>query len=56
MLAKVMIHKMGKAKGGLLQAYGTGPELLTGAFKALHRLDLNYWSSSFTGSCCSFCV
>lgn len=48
LLAKVMIHKMGKAKGGLLTAYGTGLKLLTGAFKALHRPDLKYWSSSFT--------
>lgn len=29
-LAKVMIRKMGKAKGGLPTAYGTGPKLLTG--------------------------
>lgn len=29
-LAKVMIHKMGRAKGGLPTAYGNGPKLLTG--------------------------
>lgn len=47
-VAKVMIHKMGKAKGGVPTACGTGPKHLTGAFKALHRLDLNCWSGSFT--------
>lgn len=47
-VAKVTIHKMGKAKGGLPTACGTGPKHLTGAFKALHRLDLNCWSGSFT--------
>lgn len=30
-LAKLMIHKVGKAKGGLRTAYGPGRRLLTGA-------------------------
>lgn len=35
----------GGAHGRLPTADGTHPKLLTGAFKALHGLDLNYQSS-----------
>lgn len=42
MLAKVMVQKLGNTKDGFPTASGTGPALVAGVFKGLHRLDLKY--------------